>query len=113
MKIKRFGGISNINFNYIYFSFVIFTDNKLINNKFNLFDKIYYWFFVNNFITSIWLGKELIECPFININTFFATIYFTYFFLSCKKNFGKNLFENINLNTALLTYSCFINTSEK
>ena len=46
----------------------ILYNNNLINNKFNLLNKIYYWIFINNFILLTWLGKQLIEYPFTNIN---------------------------------------------
>lgn len=89
---NKLGGVIGLVISILILYITILYNNKLINNKFNLFNKIYYWIFINNFIILTWLGKQLIEYPFIYINIFFTTTYFLYFFLSF---YLRKLWENL------------------
>nr|YP_009528963.1 cytochrome b [Apis andreniformis]AGI56726.1 cytochrome b [Apis andreniformis]BBC54805.1 cytochrome b [Apis andreniformis] len=79
---NKLGGVIGLVMSILILYITILYKSKLMNNKFNLLNKIYYWFFINNFIMLTWLGKQLIEYPFININMFFTSTYFMYFFFS-------------------------------
>nr|BBC20689.1 cytochrome b [Apis cerana] len=89
---NKLGGVIGLVMSILILYITILYNNKLMNNKFNLFNKIYYWMFINNFIMLTWLGKQLIEYPFIYINMFFTTTYFLYFFLSF---YLSKLWENL------------------
>nr|BBA21013.1 cytochrome b [Apis cerana] len=89
---NKLGGVIGLVMSILILYVTILYNNKLMNNKFNLFNKIYYWMFINNFIMLTWLGKQLIEYPFIYINMFFTTTYFLYFFLSF---YLSKLWENL------------------
>nr|WDY83690.1 cytochrome b [Apis laboriosa]WDY83703.1 cytochrome b [Apis laboriosa] len=78
---NKLGGVIGLVMSILILYITILYKNNLMNNKFNLLNKIYYWFFLNNFIMLTWLGKQLIEYPFTNINMIFTTTYFLYFFL--------------------------------
>nr|AGI56739.1 cytochrome b [Apis dorsata]BBB04325.1 cytochrome b [Apis dorsata] len=78
---NKLGGVIGLVMSILILYIPILYKNNLMNNKFNLLNKIYYWFFLNNFIMLTWLGKQLIESPFTYINMFFTTTYFLYFFL--------------------------------
>nr|BAV58423.1 cytochrome b [Apis cerana japonica]BBA21026.1 cytochrome b [Apis cerana japonica] len=89
---NKLGGVIGLVMSILILYITILYNNKLMNNKFNLFNKIYYWMFINNFIMLTWLGKQLIEYPFIYINMFFTTTYFLYFFMSF---YLSKLWENL------------------
>nr|BBC20702.1 cytochrome b [Apis nuluensis] len=89
---NKLGGVIGLVMSILILYITILYNNKLMNNKFNLFNKIYYWMFINNFIMLTWLGKQLIEYPFIYINMFFTSTYFLYFFLSF---YLSKLWENL------------------
>lgn len=56
--------------------------NNLKNNKFCFINKIFYWWFINIFIILTWLGKQIIEYPYTNLNILFTSLYFIYLILS-------------------------------
>nr|BCZ08109.1 cytochrome b [Apis cerana]BCZ08122.1 cytochrome b [Apis cerana]BCZ08135.1 cytochrome b [Apis cerana] len=89
---NKLGGVIGLVMSILILYITILYNNKLMNNKFNLFNKIYYWMFINNFIMLTWLGKQLIEYPFIYINMFFTSTYFLYFFMSF---YLSKLWENL------------------
>lgn len=57
----------------IYWNYIIKT------NKFYILNQTLYWIFINNFIILTWLGRQLIEHPYIILNNIFTLLYFSYF----------------------------------
>ena len=89
---NKLGGVIGLVISILILYIIIFYNNKIINNKFNILNKIYYWIFINNFILLTWLGKQLIEYLFTNINILFTTTYFLHFFISFHL---RKLWENL------------------
>nr|DBA43895.1 TPA_asm: CYTB [Bombus personatus] len=56
--------------------------NNLKNNKFYFMNKILYWWFINIFIMLTWLGGQMIEYPYTNLNMIFTFLYFFYLIFS-------------------------------
>nr|DBA43557.1 TPA_asm: CYTB [Bombus difficillimus] len=56
--------------------------NNLKNNKFYFVNKILYWWFINIFIMLTWLGAQMIEYPYTNLNMIFTFFYFYYLIFS-------------------------------
>lgn len=52
--------------------------NNLKNNKFYIINKFFYWWFINIFIILTWLGGQVIEYPYTNLNLIFTFLYFFY-----------------------------------
>ncbi|NP_008093.1 cytochrome b (mitochondrion) [Apis mellifera ligustica] len=95
---NKLGGVIGLVMSILILYIMIFYNNKMMNNKFNMLNKIYYWMFINNFILLTWLGKQLIEYPFTNINMLFTTTYFLYFFLNF---YLSKLWDNLIWNSPL------------
>nr|DBA43908.1 TPA_asm: CYTB [Bombus perplexus] len=60
--------------------------NNLKNNKFYFINKIFYWWFINIFIMLTWLGGQMIEYPYTNLNLLFTSLYFLYLIFSFMLN---------------------------
>lgn len=67
---------------FILYFIPLININNLKNNKFYFINKIFYWWFINIFIILTWLGKQIIEYPYTNLNIIFTLIYFIYLILS-------------------------------
>nr|YP_010834293.1 cytochrome b [Melecta chinensis]WFP44661.1 cytochrome b [Melecta chinensis] len=67
------------------------------SNKFYPISQLIYWFFINNFILLTWLGGQLIEYPYINVNLMFTYLYFLYFFTFSYFNRTWDLIINMKL----------------
>nr|ALO64540.1 cytochrome b [Bombus pascuorum] len=61
--------------------------NNMKSNKFYFLNKIMYWWFINIFIMLTWLGGQVIEYPYINLNMIFTFMYFFYMIFSFYINF--------------------------
>ena len=49
--------------------------------QFRPLGKLFYWFFLSNFILLTWIGAKPVEDPFITIGQFSSLIYFSYFLI--------------------------------
>nr|YP_010154749.1 cytochrome b [Thyreus decorus]QQX27984.1 cytochrome b [Thyreus decorus] len=79
---NKLGGVTALILSIlILFLMSIFKNNISKSNKFNMLGKLYYWFFINNFILLTWLGGKVIELPYTMINETMTLSYFMYFFL--------------------------------
>lgn len=67
---------------FILYIIPLININKLKNNKFYFINKFIYWWFINIFIILTWLGRQIIEYPYTNLNILFTSIYFLYIILS-------------------------------
>ena len=63
---------------FILYIIPLINSNKLKNNKFYFINKFIYWWFINIFIILTWLGGQIIEYPYTNLNILFTFIYFIY-----------------------------------
>nr|QBP33753.1 cytochrome b [Bombus kashmirensis] len=63
---------------FILYFIPLLNSNNLKNNKFYFMNKIFYWWFINIFIMLTWLGGQMIEYPYTNLNLFFTFMYFFY-----------------------------------
>ena len=80
---------------FILFFIPLINNNKIKRLKFYPINQYLYWIFINILIILTWLGAQIIEYPFINLNIFFSIIYFNYFIFSFLLN---NLYDLINNN---------------
>lgn len=59
-----------------------FTHTSLIkSNQFRPINKIFYWFFIADFLLLTWLGGCHVESPFIEIGQICTLFYFSYFLI--------------------------------
>nr|DBA43843.1 TPA_asm: CYTB [Bombus trifasciatus] len=65
--------------------------NNFKNNKFYFLNKIFYWWFINIFIMLTWLGSQMIDYPYTNLNIIFTFLYFFYMILSFYINYMWDL----------------------
>ena len=63
---------------FILYIIPLINSNKLKNNKFYFINKFIYWWFINIFVILTWLGGQIIEYPYTNLNILFTFIYFIY-----------------------------------
>nr|DBA43765.1 TPA_asm: CYTB [Bombus sichelii] len=63
---------------FILYIIPILNSNNFNNNKFYFINKFLYWWFINIFIMLTWLGSQMIEYPYVNLNMFFTLMYFLY-----------------------------------
>lgn len=71
---------------FILYIIPLINSNNLKNNKFYFINKFIYWWFINIFIILTWLGGQIIEYPYTNLNIFFTLIYFIYIIISLYIN---------------------------
>nr|WOF82973.1 cytochrome b [Tetragonisca angustula] len=77
---------------FILFFLPLMNNNKMKNLKFYPINKFFYWMFINVFIMLTWLGMQVIEYPYIDLNNMFTILYFSYYIFSFMMN---NLFDCI------------------
>lgn len=77
---------------FILFFLPLINNNKIKNLKFYPINKFFYWIFINVFIILTWLGIQVIEYPYIDLNNIFTILYFGYYIFSFIIN---NLFDCI------------------
>nr|YP_010131893.1 cytochrome b [Coelioxys fenestrata]QQD78154.1 cytochrome b [Coelioxys fenestrata] len=65
----------------ILFIMPLLMNYKMKSNKFYPFNQYMYWIHMNSFITLTWLGGQLIEYPYIFLNTIFTNLYFLFYFI--------------------------------
>nr|ALO64506.1 cytochrome b [Bombus hortorum] len=76
---NKLGGVIMLFFSiFILYLIPMINLNNLKNNKFYFINKILYWWFINIFIMLTWLGGQMIEYPYTNLNMFFTFMYFFY-----------------------------------
>nr|ALO64607.1 cytochrome b [Bombus lapidarius] len=63
---------------FILYIIPIFNSNNFNLNKFYFINKFLYWWFINIFIMLTWLGGQMIEYPYMNLNMIFTFLYFSY-----------------------------------
>nr|DBA43687.1 TPA_asm: CYTB [Bombus ladakhensis] len=63
---------------FILYIIPILNSNNFNNNKFYFLNKFLYWWFINIFIMLTWLGGQMIEYPYMNLNMIFTFLYFFY-----------------------------------
>jgi len=56
--------------------------NKFNFNSYNIFNKIFYWIFINIFILLTYFGACPVEAPFIFLSQLFTILYFRYFIIN-------------------------------
>nr|DBA43700.1 TPA_asm: CYTB [Bombus nevadensis] len=80
---SKLGGVMML-FLSIFILFIIpsFNSNKMKNNKFYFMNKFLYWWFINIFIMLTWLGSQMIDYPYTNMNIMFTILYFIYMLYS-------------------------------
>nr|DBA43947.1 TPA_asm: CYTB [Bombus terricola] len=71
---------------FILYIIPLINSNNLKNNKFYFINKFMYWWFINIFIMLTWLGGQMIEYPYTNLNMFFTFMYFMYMIISLYMN---------------------------
>nr|DBA43583.1 TPA_asm: CYTB [Bombus fervidus] len=80
---NKLGGVIMLFFSiFILYLIPLINLNNLKNNKFYFMNKIMYWWFINIFIMLTWLGSQMIEYPYMNLNQIFTFMYFFYLILS-------------------------------
>nr|AAO18422.2 cytochrome b [Melipona bicolor] len=80
---------------FILFLLPLMNNNKMKNIKFYPLNQFLFWMFINIFIMLTWLGGQMIEYPFTNLNNIFTILYFNYFIFSFMLN---NLFDSLMKN---------------
>nr|QEN99356.1 cytochrome b [Melipona fasciculata] len=80
---------------FILFMLPLFNNNKMKNLKFYPINQLFFWMFINIFIMLTWLGMQMIEYPFTNLNNIFTIMYFNYFIFSFLLN---NIFDSLMNN---------------
>ena len=81
---------------FILFFLSLINNNKIKRLKFYPINQYLYWIFINILIILTWLGGQIIEYPFINLNIFFTIIHFNYFIFSFLLNNIYDLIINKN-----------------
>jgi len=51
------------------------------SSSFRPFIKLFFWFFIFNFLLLLWIGAQPVEQPFISIALFSTIFYFSFFFI--------------------------------
>nr|DBA43752.1 TPA_asm: CYTB [Bombus skorikovi] len=93
---NKLGGVIMLFFSiFILYLIPLINFNKLKNNKFYYINKILYWWFINIFIMLTWLGGQMIEYPYTNLNKLFT---FLYFFYLINSFFINNLWDKLLMN---------------
>nr|ALO64717.1 cytochrome b [Nomada goodeniana] len=79
---NKLGGVIALILSIMILYIMPFYMNYFIKTlKFYPLSKIFYWLFINNFILLTWLGGQLIEYPYIQLNILFTNTYFFYFLI--------------------------------
>nr|ALO64599.1 cytochrome b [Nomada ruficornis] len=79
---NKLGGVIALILSIMILYIMPFYMNYLMKTlKFYPVSKFFYWMFINNFIMLTWLGGQLIEYPFIQLNNLFTFLYFLYFLI--------------------------------
>lgn len=55
--------------------------SKIRSNQFKPISKLFFWFFVADFVILTWLGQCHVETPFIELGRVCTVIYFGYFLI--------------------------------
>nr|DBA43492.1 TPA_asm: CYTB [Bombus cullumanus] len=89
---NKLGGVIMLFLSIFILYFIPFLNfNKFKNNKFYFLNKIIYWWFINIFIMLTWLGGQMIEYPYTNLNLIFTFLYFLYLTFSFYYNFISDI----------------------
>jgi len=73
----------------------IISCSEVRSNKFRLFFKYIYWFFVGDFILLGWIGQKPVESPYIEIGLVATFVYFAFFKVIIPTT---SIFENFFIN---------------
>nr|YP_010154775.1 cytochrome b [Amegilla calceifera]QQX28010.1 cytochrome b [Amegilla calceifera] len=79
---NKLGGVLMLLMSILILYFLPLYNNHVKTNKFYPFNRYYYWFFVVSFIMLTWLGSEVIEFPYVELNILFTLMYFIYYLVS-------------------------------
>nr|QBP33727.1 cytochrome b [Bombus asiaticus] len=96
---NKLGGVIMLFFSIFILYFIpLMNSNNFKNNKFYFMNKFFYWWFINIFIMLTWLGGQMIEYPYTNLNLMFTLMYFLYFIMSFNINNMWDLMLKSNKN---------------
>ncbi|KAF3419752.1 cytochrome b (mitochondrion) [Frieseomelitta varia] len=76
---SKLGGVIMLFMSIFILFFLPLINNNMKNTKFYPLNKYIYWMFINIFIMLTWLGKQMIEYPYINLNEFYTMMYYSYY----------------------------------